>query len=250
MKSVDIILPVYNEEENLEPLVAEIHRALAPGDCRYRILLVDDGSVDASPEIIGRLCREDRRVAGVRLRENSGQTAAFIAGFRASRADCLVTMDADGQNDPADIPALLESLEECDLAAGYRLRRADRPARRWGSKLANAVRNRITGDEIIDTGCSLKAFRREVAEGIPPFRGMHRFFPTLARMNGYSVRQLPTNHRPRRAGRTKYSNLGRLKETVWDLWAVRWMQKRTVVCRINQAAPIPGTEKEDDGLAG
>lgn len=234
LKTVDIILPVYNEKDNIIPLVEEIHAVLAGLDYRYAIVLVDDGSDDGSADIIRRLSDKDDRIIGVFLRKNSGQTAAFAAGFEVSTGDYLVTMDADGQNDPADIAAMLEPLEEFDVAAGYRVNRADRPSRKLASRFANSVRNRVTGDNIIDTGCSLKAFRRNVVKNIPVFDGMHRFFPTLARMKGYRVQQVPTNHRPRQVGKTKYSNLGRLRKTVWDLWAVRWMQKRKLAYEIKE----------------
>ena len=136
-------------------------------------------------------------------------------------------MDADGQNDPSDIPALVAKLDSCDLCCGYRVRRRDTWSKRFGSRLANAVRNRFLHEKIRDTGCTLKAFRADFARALPmQFRGMHRFLPALLAMGGARIEEIPVNHRPRAAGQSKYTNWGRLKETLWDLWAVRWMQKR------------------------
>ncbi len=225
---LDFVLPVYNEAGNLRPLRREIDEVTKTLDLEGRVLFVDDGSEDESPSILDEMARDHDHVGVLRFAQNCGQSAAFAAGFEHAEAPVVVTMDADGQNDPADVPDLLEALEECDVAAGYRANRQDNWLRKLGSRLANSVRNWVTGDDIIDTGCSLKAFRLEVVRSIPMFRGMHRFLPTLARMRGYRVRQVPTHHRPRQRGETKYTLSGRLWTTIWDLWAVRWMQSRAL----------------------
>jgi glycosyltransferase involved in cell wall biosynthesis len=173
----------------------------------------------------------------LRLRENRGQTAAFDAGFKAARGRWVVTLDADLQNDPRDIPALLGALDEYDAAVGYRRKRRDSWLRRISSRIANAVRNRLSGDDIIDTGCSLKAFRRECLQGLRLFTGMHRFLPTLLRMEGFRVVQLPVNHRPRTRGSSKYGMWNRAFRAFADLLAVRWMRKRRLDYEIIRDEP-------------
>lgn len=225
---LDFVLPVYNERGNLRPLRDEIEEVLQKENLSGRVIFVNDGSQDGSADVIDALTDEFDNVSGLHFAENCGQSAAFAAGFEVVEAPFVVTMDADGQNDPADVPSMLEALEACDMVAGYRANRQEGWLRRIGSQVANTVRNWATGDDIIDTGCSLKVFRREVVKSLPMFEGMHRFLPTLARMRGYRVRQVPTNHRPRHKGETKYTLRGRLLTTVWDLLAVRWMQARTL----------------------
>jgi len=156
---VSVVAPVFNERENLRPLVDELLTALRPGSRPFEILLVDDGSRDGSSELIDALAAEHPEVRGVHFKANCGQTAAFDAGFKHARGAIVVTIDADLQNDPRDIPALLRALAGHDAAVGFRVERHDGTIRRWSSKIGNAVRNRISGDDIIDTGCSLKAFR-------------------------------------------------------------------------------------------
>jgi glycosyltransferase involved in cell wall biosynthesis len=223
---LSLVVPVYNEAENLEPLVRELDEVLAATPLEREIILVDDGSDDGSAAEIARLAREHPAVRGLHLRRNRGQTAAFDAGFRAARGRFVVTLDADLQNDPRDILALVDALGEHHAAVGYRRRREDDWIRRISSRVANAVRNRLSGDDIIDTGCSLKAFRRECLTGLKLYTGMHRFLPTLLRLEGFAVVQLPVNHRPRRAGRSKYGIGNRMFTAFADLLAVRWMKKR------------------------
>jgi glycosyltransferase involved in cell wall biosynthesis len=223
---LSVVAPVYNERENLEPFIRELSESLSGHALEYEIILVDDGSDDGSSEQIDELARSASRVRGLHLARNRGQSAAIDAGFKAARGRAVVTMDADLQNDPADIPALLAALEEYDAAVGYRRRRRDSWVRRLSSRIANSVRNRLSGDDIIDTGCSLKAFRRESLEGIKLYGGMHRFLPTLLRIEGRRVVQLPVNHRPRYRGTSKYGIRNRVFSSFQDLLVVRWMRKR------------------------
>jgi glycosyltransferase involved in cell wall biosynthesis len=231
---ISLVIPVYNEEENLPVLAAEIREALGPLGRPYEVVFVDDGSTDGSPEVLRRLAREDRRVRIVRQGRNAGQSAALDAGFRFARGDVVVTLDADLQNDPADIPRLLEKLDGFDVVAGVRARRQDDWVRRASSRIANRVRNRVTHESITDVGCTLKAFRAEYLRRIPMFTGMHRFLPTLLKMEGARVVEIPVNHRPRLHGQPKYGIGNRLWRALADLFAVRWMQKRWIDRRISE----------------
>ncbi len=223
---LSVVAPVYNERDNLDPLVQELLETLGRDSLEIEIILVDDGSNDGSSERIAELARDHECVRGLHFRANRGQTAAFDAGFKAARGRWVVTVDADLQNDPADIRALLGALGEHDAAVGYRARREDAWLRRVSSRIANAVRNRLSGDDIIDTGCSLKLFRRECLAGIKLYRGLHRFLPTLLRMEGYRVIQVAVGHRPRQRGLSKYGVRNRALSAFADLLAVRWMKKR------------------------
>ena len=224
---LSVLIPAYNEEACLGALIRETACVLHGLGRSFEILVVDDGSTDWTPRLLNDLRAEVSELRAVRLVANSGQSAALLAGFRAARGKMLATLDADGQNDPSDIPALIAKLDSCDLCCGYRAQRRDPWSKRIGSRLANAVRNRILRENIRDTGCTLKAFRAEWARELPmQFRGMHRFIPALLAMAGARIAEIPVHHRPRAAGTSKYTNWGRLKESLWDLWAVRWMQKR------------------------
>jgi dolichol-phosphate mannosyltransferase len=223
---LSVVAPAYNELENLEPFVRELLQFLSQSSLEYEVILIDDGSQDGSSEKIGELARANSSVRGLHFKSKRGQSAAIDAGFKAARGRAIVTMDADLQNDPADIPALLSALGEYDAAVGHRRLRRDSWIRRLSSRIANGVRNMLSGDDIIDTGCSLKAFRRESLAGIKLYGGMHRFLPTLLRIEGRRVLQLPVNHRPRHRGKSKYGIGNRLFSSFFDLLAVRWMKKR------------------------
>ena len=224
---LSVLIPAYNEEACIESVVREAVCVLHGMGRPFELVVVDDGSTDGTAARLQRLRAEHPELRVLRLAANSGQSAALGAAFRAARGTIFVTLDADGQNDPADIPALVARLDFCDLCCGYRAQRKDVWSKRLGSRLANFVRNRALRETIHDTGCTLKAFRADWARPLPlQFRGMHRFLPALMGMAGARIEELPVNHRPRAAGASKYTNWGRLKETLWDLWAVRWMQKR------------------------
>ena len=224
---LSILLPAYNEEACIAHVIREVAEVLRGLGRPFEIVVVDDGSTDATGQRLGELQADIPELRVLRLQRNSGQSAALGAAFRAARGEIFITLDADGQNDPADIPALLVPLVSCDLCCGYRVKRQDTWSKRFGSRLANAVRNRALRETIRDTGCTLKAFRAAWTQELPmQFRGMHRFLPALLAMAGARITEIPVNHRPRVAGQSKYTNWGRLKETLWDLWAVRWMQKR------------------------
>lgn len=225
-----LVIPVFNEIECLPALVEEIHAALDPTAARYEVVLVDDGSSDGSAEWLDRAAAVDPRLVVVHFVRNAGQSAAFAAGFRAARGEIIVTLDADGQNPPAEVPKLLAALTGgVDIVAGYRETRRDSAWRRVQSRIANAVRNGLSGETIRDTGCSLKAFRRRFLLELPVFNGMHRFLPTLCRLAGArTVVEVPVSHRPRQGGRSKYGMLNRAWRAFVDLLGVRWLQRRWI----------------------
>jgi glycosyltransferase involved in cell wall biosynthesis len=223
-----VVVPVFNEQDNIVPLCREIVPVMESVGRSFEIVLVDDGSTDASLSRMRDLRAADPRVRVVTLAANAGQTAAIAAGFEAARGDIVVTLDADLQNDPRDIPLLLEALDGHDAAVGWRGRRDDTWLRRMSSVVANRVRNALSDDDIIDTGCSLKAFRREAIARVRLYRGMHRFLPTLLKMEGCRVRQVRVGHRPRRSGESKYNVRNRLVPSFIDLLAVRWMKRRRI----------------------
>ena len=238
---LSLVVPVYNERDNLPVLVEEIGRALAgrAGGEPYEIVAVDDGSTDGSLDVLKVLKREHPEIHIVALAANAGQSAAFGAGFGAARGRVIVTLDADLQNDPADIPVLVAELERSGAAAvvGYRVDRRDSGWKRLQSRIANGVRNRLNRETIRDTGCSLKAFRAEALRALPLFNGMHRFLPTLVRMQGGQVTEVPVHHRSRRFGKTKYGMWNRVFRALIDALAVRWMQRRALRYRVREELP-------------
>ncbi len=224
---LSLLLPAYNEEDCVEAVVREAAAVLRGMGRPFEILVADDGSTDATAARLQALAADIPELRVLRLAVRAGQSAALGAAFREARGGIFITMDADGQNDPASIPALVAGLASCDVCCGIRVRRQDTWSKRIGSRLANAVRNRVLRESIRDTGCTLKAFRAEFARRLPmQFRGMHRFLPALMAMEGARIAELPVGHRPRAAGTSKYTNRGRLAEALRDLWAVRWMQTR------------------------
>ena len=197
--AVSVVVPVFNEEENMSILQSELRSALT--GLNYEIVFVDDGSTDGSADKIDTA----PNVRVVRFEKNTGQSAALYTGIRAARGKTIVMIDSDLQNDPADIPRLLQEISRgADLVCGYRAKRKDTMTKRLTSRIANFVRSRFTKDYVRDTGCTLKAMRRECADALVPFKGMHRFIPALIRGAGYRLVEIPVNHRPRRFGQTKY----------------------------------------------
>ncbi len=228
MLELSVVIPVYNEEENLPLLWPELREVLDGLALPYEVIFVDDGSRDRSAEIIRGFREADFRVRLVRLKENAGETAATDAGFKATQGRCVVVMDADLQNDPHDIPRLLHELDQWDAVTGWRVKRGDGDSvvRRISSRLANRVRNWISHEVIQDSGCTFRAFRRECLRGLVLYRGIHRFIPTLLKMRGYRVVEIPVDHRPRHFGQSKYGVLNRVFVAFADLLVVRWMKSR------------------------
>lgn len=233
---LSVVFPVYNEEENIPILLREIAAALEGRGWTYEIVAVDDGSSDRSLEVL-RASRERYPMLRVlALEKNSGQTAALDAAWRAAQGTMVVSLDADLQNDPADIPDMILKLTETgsDMVIGVRVNRQDTLSRKLQSKIGNGVRNWITGDQITDTGCSLKLAKREAIERVRLFTGMHRFLPTLVRYAGYRVVEMPVNHRQRRFGTSKYGAMNRAFRGLADCFAVRWMGKRMLNYRVRE----------------
>ena len=229
-----VIVPIKNEEANILPQLEEICTAMRPLDEPLEILYIDDGSTDDSWNVLLKAREIYPELRLLQLDRNHGQSAATDAGIRHAKGDVLITLDGDRQNVPADIPKLLEKLKEADMVCGYRAQRNDSLWRKVQSRIANGIRNYLTGDTIIDTGCSLKVFRRDCFQNVKFFTGMHRFMPTLARMEGYRIAQVPVSHRPRVKGTTKYSFGNRAFASLHDLFAVRWMQRRLLKHRVKQ----------------
>lgn len=224
---LSLVIPLYNEEDNVVNLVDEVCRVLAGRN--FEVLLVDDGSTDATVARIPQ--RPEVRV--IEFAQNAGQSAAMYAGVNAAHGKVIALMDGDLQNDPADLPTLLAELENgFDLVCGYRAKRKDTPFRRLQSRVANFVRSRFTGDGVRDTGCSLKAMRRECREALIPFRGMHRFIPALIKGMGYKITEVPVNHRARVAGVSKYGFGNRAWRATRDMFGVKWLLSRQFQIRI------------------
>ena len=225
--ALSVVVPLYNEEANVLILQEELRAALTGLD--YEIIFVDDGSVDRTAERI----EAAGNIRLIRFEKNSGQSAAIYAGLTTARGETLVIIDGDLQNDPADIPKLLAEIARgADLVCGYRLKRRDTLVKRATSRIANAVRSRYTKDGVRDTGCTLKAIRRECVSTLLPFKGMHRFIPALVKAAGYRLVEVPVNHRPRRFGQSKYGLGNRALRATIDMFGVRWLLSRRLNYKI------------------
>ncbi|MFT7616523.1 MAG: dolichol-phosphate mannosyltransferase [Planctomycetota bacterium] len=224
---ISVVVPLFNEEDNVQPLLDELLPVLAGITAHFEVLLIDDGSTDTTAQRIAENVRQHPQIIRhLSMRQNTGQTAAIEAGFRASLGRLLVMMDGDLQVDSQDIPMMIEKTKEFDLVHGWRWQRKDTPFKRLQTAVANGVRNRLTKSDVRDTGCPLKVFRREVVESFKLYTGMHRFFVTLARMEGFSTCEVKVKHRPRFAGVSKYGMWNRVFRAFRDLFAIRWMMAR------------------------
>jgi len=222
--TLSLVIPLYNEEENVQLLHEQLRKSLDPLNQEYEILFVDDGSTDHTLSLLEKIQAEDKKVIVLSLRRNFGQTAAFAAGFDFARGDVVVTMDGDLQNDPADIPRLIEMIKDNDLVSGWRKKRKD-PffTRRLPSIMANWLISKVTGVKLHDYGCSLKAYRREVIKNLKLYGEMHRFIPAVASWYGVRVAEVETVHHPRLRGKSKYG-ISRTVKVVLDLITVKFLQ--------------------------
>jgi glycosyltransferase involved in cell wall biosynthesis len=244
---VSIIIPVKDEEENVEILAEEIDTAMNGVSLSWECVWIDDGSTDTTASLLRKLHEQDSRHSFVLLSHNFGQSAALSVGFQNAHGDIIATLDGDGQNDPADIPRLIGMLQkqDADMVNGVRQKRLDTIARKISSRIANNFRNWVTGDTVTDVGCSVRVFRSKCVKRVPVFKGMHRFFPTLVKIQGFTrIIESPVNHRPRLRGKTKYGIQNRLWVGLADLAAVKWMQSRLIFPEIASASGA--TDSKED----
>ena len=234
---ISVVVPVHDEAPNLRPLIERISIALA--GIEHEIVYVDDGSADDTPRILAEVAAKLPTLVRVRHKQSCGQSAAVITGIRAARGAYIATLDGDGQNDPSDIPAMLEAMRAAEpvgptpvLIAGHRVTRRDSDAKRWGSRIANAVRGRLLRDGTPDTGCGLKLFRRAAFLDLPQFDHIHRFLPALFIRAGGQVISVPVKHHAREHGASHYGTWDRLRVGVVDLFGVAWLQRRWKVPQI------------------
>jgi len=226
---ISVVLPCHNEQDNLRPLLAAICAALEPRGEAFEIVVTDDCSTDTSWTLLQAMAAADPRVRVQKLVKNSGQSAAVWAGIQSARGEIIVTLDADLQNDPADMPKLLDALRDADCATGSRVAaraKGDNLTRQISSRIANWVRNKVSGEQVSDAACGFRAFRRDCAQQLKFFKGMHRFLATLFRIEGFKVVEVPISHHPRHAGLSHYGVMNRMFSASYDLFAVRWMKKR------------------------
>ena len=225
---LSVVVPVYNEIDNVEPLVERVRATLDPIGLSWELVAVDDGSTDGSGECLDELAQSEERLRVLHFKENCGQSAGLDAGFKNARGELVALLDADLQTFPEDLPKLIKVLESegLDAVVGIRAERRDTGWKRFSSRFANGVRNRLTREDIEDTGCPIKVFRAEAIRSVKIFTGMHRFLPTLLRMEGYTVRQVPVRHAERATGESKYGTWDRAFSGLRDALAVRWMQDR------------------------
>lgn len=252
---ISLVIPCYNEQDNLRALVAAIREALDPTRLPYEVIITDDCSKDRSWEILRELTGSDPRIRAQRFAFNCGESAASFAGMKAARGKYIVTLDADLQNDPKDLPKFLEALKHFDCVCGTRVKargEGDHFIRVASSRIANGIRNRLSGEHISDAGCTYRAFRRECIDHLKFFKGMHRFLPTLFKIEGYTVTEVEVRNHPRFAGKSNYGVWNRLFASFYDLLAVRWMKKRMfryeIADQVNSAVRRKDTDEKTSGF--
>ncbi len=231
---ISVVVPFYNEEENLPILVPELLEVLRGLGKTFEVIFVDDGSSDGSGEVLRGMATRYPSIRILTFKANRGLSAALIAGIKVARGDILVTLDSDLQNDPADIPKLLRELDRYDMATGWRQKREDPWLKRISSRIGNRVRNQLSGENIQDSACTLRAFKKECMQEIWMFNGMHRFLSTLVKMRGYRIIEVPVAHHPRKFGKSKYNIRNRMVRTFIDLLVVRWMKRRRIDYEIEE----------------
>ena len=253
--TLSVVIPFYNEEECIEPVCLEAMQTLETLQHEdWQLIMVDDGSSDETPQIMDRLAAGNPRFTALHLQPNSGQSAALEAGFAAATGELIATLDGDGQNDPGDLSRLLDERYRLgvDMMCGIRQKRADNWLRKLSSRIANRVRSAFLKDNITDVGCSIRVFRRQCLERIRMFRNAHRFFPALFQMAGYSVAEMPVNHRPRLKGSSKYG--GGINSRLWvglaDLAGVYWLRKRALPYRVFRFENVDDSEIEQRRQSG
>jgi len=229
-----VVIPVYDERESLEILLKELSKVMDSLQGEYEIICVNDGSRDGSDEVLRELKSKYRRLKVIEFERNYGLTAALDAGFSIVKGEIVISMDGDMQNDPGDIPKLLKEIGDYDVVCGVRSGRYDPWLRIVSSRIANYIRNKITRENITDVGCTLRAYKRKFLSRLRLFDGMHRFLPTLLKMEGAKVVEVKVSHHPRLYGKTKFGIWNRLFKSFIDLLAVVWMQKRKLNYKIKE----------------
>ena len=233
---LSLVIPAYNEQENIEALLARVEAALSRVGRPFEVIIVDDGSTDRTPQLLEQALARLPWLRVLRMARNGGQSAAFEAGFEAARGEVIATIDADLQNDPEEIPRLLPMLDGYDMVTGWRKERQDTPFRRWQSRQANRIRNWISQETVHDSASSLKLYKAHAIKGLKLFNGAHRFFPTLVKMRGYTVREEPVKHSPRFAGTAKYGFGNRAMRAFIDLLGVRWLKTRNIRYQVEEVS--------------
>jgi dolichol-phosphate mannosyltransferase len=235
---LSMVIPAYNEEENVNHLLERVAASLAQLGKPFEVIIVDDGSTDSTPRLLAEGMQKYPWLRVLRMAKNGGQSAAFEAGFEAAKGEVIATIDADLQNDPEEIPRLLPMLDGYDMVTGWRKDRQDTKFRKWQSRQANKIRNWISEETVNDSASSLKLYKAHAIKGLKLFNGAHRFFPTLVKMRGYTVREEPVKHSHRYAGTAKYGFRNRALRAFIDLIGIRWMKKRYLRY---QASEVPRT---------
>jgi dolichol-phosphate mannosyltransferase len=246
---ISIVVPVFNEADNILPLTRDIAAAMQAVPARYELVFVDDASTDGTWERIREARQFDPRVRGLRHARNAGQSAALWTGIQATTSPLIATLDGDLQNDPADLPKMIAELAHVDFVSGMRLDRHDAWLRRVSSHIARRARKAVLKVDFRDTGCAIRAFKRSALDGILPFNGLHRFLPVLAHTNGAKTLEVPVSHRPRVAGVSKYGMWNRLGRGIYDLIAISWYQKRRLHPIEFTELTDPSPEKGERGIA-
>ena len=231
---ISVVVPVYNEEENLPVLIPQISAALNPLGKSFEMIFVDDGSTDNSRGVLKEMIPRYPEIRILGFKRNCGETAAGAAGLKEAKGAVVITIDADLQNDPGDIPTMVEYLREYDMVTGWREKRDDPWIKRVTSKIANRIRNRLSGETIRDSGCTFRAYKRECLQDLKLYKGMHRFMPTLVKMEGFRVIEIPIAHHPRKFGVSKYTTWNRMWRAFVDLMVVRWMKDRHIHYEIEE----------------
>jgi dolichol-phosphate mannosyltransferase len=231
---ISVVVPVYNEEENLPILIPQIAEVLNPLGKTYEMIFVDDGSIDGSRKILKEMAVQYSQIRILGFKKNCGETAAGAAGLKEARGEIVITIDADLQNDPKDIVSMLKYLNEYDMVTGWRQKREDSWVKQITSKIANKIRNGLSGEVIQDSGCTFRAYKRECLQNLKLYKGMHRFMPTLVKMEGFRVIEIPIAHHPRKFGVSKYTTWNRMWRAFVDLLAVKWMKSRHIHYEIEE----------------
>lgn len=229
---ISIVCPFYNEKENLQELCERLLKAAEKLPVPWEIIFVNDGSTDGGTEELKAIAGATPQIRLVELTRNHGLTTALYAGLQEARGEILATLDADLQNPPEELPRLYSLMEDADMVTGIRLNRKDSIVKKISSIIANTIRRTILQDQIADVGCSLRIFRRSIMENFYPYQGMHRFFPAIAELRGFKIKQVPVGHNNRTRGKAKYGLFNRLLGPLWDLFSVRWLLTRKIDYKI------------------